>query len=139
MSECCTTACESETTKGKPVCPVCAHKGTKVGLKTMLQHIKQPWSYVFDDTQYYFCSHMDCDVIYFSERNIFRKVDVRTTIGIKEESDDTMICFCFGVSKADIKMDKSIKDFVITQTKQAMCACETANPSGRCCLKDFFD
>ena len=121
------------------MCPACAHKGTKVGLKTMLQHIKQPWSYVFDDMQYYFCSRPSCDVIYFSDGKIFRKVDIRTAVGIKEASDDALICFCFGVSKADVKKDKSIKDFVITQTKQAMCACETANPSGRCCLKDFID
>jgi len=31
----------------------------------------------------------------------------------------------------------AIKAFVIQQTKEGLCACESRNPSGRCCLADF--
>jgi hypothetical protein len=26
---------------------------------------------------------------------------------------------------------------VMAQTKAGLCSCDTSNPSGRCCLKDF--
>ena len=68
---------------------------------------------------------------------VLHKADIRTRIGIKEQDDKALICFCFGVSKAVAATNKSVKDFVVKQTKQSSCACETSNPSGRCCLKDF--
>ena len=48
-----------------------------------------------------------------------------------------MLCYCFGVSRADFDRNPGTKDFVTAQTKAGLCACETSNPSGRCCLKDF--
>jgi len=32
---------------------------------------------------------------------------------------------------------EAIKAFVVQQTKEKLCACESRNPSGRCCLADF--
>jgi hypothetical protein len=48
-----------------------------------------------------------------------------------------MLCYCFGVTKADARSDPGIKKFVMAQTKLGLCACEMRNPSGRCCLPDF--
>lgn len=58
-------------------------------------------------------------------------------IGVKEASDDTLLCYCFGVSKKDFQSDLAIREFVVGQTKAGLCSCETSNPSGRCCLKNF--
>jgi len=33
--------------------------------------------------------------------------------------------------------DPGIRDFVVAQTRLGLCACDTRNPSGRCCLIDF--
>jgi len=104
----------------------------------MLQHIKDVWRYNFSSEQYYFCRSKDCDVVYFTGGGEkLNKTDIRTSIGIKEEDDCALICYCFGVSKAAAATDKLAREFVVKQTKESTCACETANPSGRCCLKDF--
>jgi hypothetical protein len=103
----------------------------------MLHHIKQPWSHKLSDQQYY-CGNPSCDVVYLSEdTTIIKKSGIRTSIGVKEQSGDALICFCFGVSKAEAASNEDVKNFVIKQTKESMCSCDTANPSGRCCLKDF--
>ena len=122
----------------KPVCPSCRQKGAPVGVKTILQHIRQPWLHELSSQSYYFCVQAQCDVVYFA-MNVepIHKTGLRTTIGIKEKSNETLLCYCFGVTKAEAQADSNIKEFVTRQTKAAMCACETANPSGKCCLKDF--
>jgi len=104
----------------------------------MMQHIKEVWRYSFRDETYYFCRTPDCHVVYFTESGeCLNKASIRTRIGIKENDESGLICFCFGVSKAIATTDREAKDFVVKQTMGSTCACETANPSGRCCLKDF--
>jgi hypothetical protein len=48
-----------------------------------------------------------------------------------------LLCYCFGISREDFKRDPGLRDFVVAKTKAGECSCETKNPSGRCCLKDF--
>ncbi|MDQ6957466.1 MAG: hypothetical protein Q9M21_09760, partial [Mariprofundaceae bacterium] len=54
-----------------------------------------------------------------------------------------MLCHCFDISQSDYskalqsKESGAMKAFVIQQTKDKLCACESRNPSGRCCLADF--
>jgi len=62
---------------------------------------------------------------------------MRTPVGVKEASADTLLCYCFGVSKQDFQTDPATREFVVAQTKAGLCSCDTRNPSGRCCLKDF--
>ena len=138
MSGCCAMAGEHKPNQLTPVCPACSHKGSTVGVKTMLQHIRQPWLYELTEESYYFCAQPDCDVVYFSmNAKPIKHIDLRTRVGSKEQSVESLICYCFGVKKAEARADPAIKGFVIQQTKNGMCVCETANPSGKCCLKDF--
>jgi hypothetical protein len=58
-------------------------------------------------------------------------------VGAKDLSGNAPLCYCFGVSKADAINDPAIRDYVLTKTKRGICSCETSNPSGCCCLKDF--
>lgn len=88
--------------------------------------------------RYFFCGEQACDVVYFGEDgSIFVKSDIRTAVGAKDASDEALLCYCFGVIRADARKDDKARAYVLAQTKQQRCACETANPSGRCCLKDF--
>jgi len=54
-----------------------------------------------------------------------------------------MLCYCFDISEAAYRialadgMAKAMKAFVVQQTKEGLCACESRNTSGRCCLADF--
>jgi len=62
---------------------------------------------------------------------------LRTRVVAKEQDGDALLCHCFGVTKADFEREPSARDFVVEQTKAGRCSCQTSNPSGRCCLKDF--
>ena len=138
MSDCCTSSSGSQSKTLKRECPACKQIALGVPIRTMLHHIKDVWLYRLSGEQYYFCRTQDCDVVYFEENGeILSKADIRTRIGIKEQDDNTLICNCFGINKAVAATDKKAKEFVVKQTKESSCACETANPSGRCCLKDF--
>ena len=76
-------------------------------------------------------------MVYFGEDDsVITKDSLRTDVGIKENRADSMICYCFGVTKA-AATNPSIKEFVVKKTKENICECITRNPSGRCCLKDF--
>lgn len=138
MSDCCASTCDSKSKTRKFECPACHQVALDVSARTMIQHINEVWHYDFSDEQYYFCRTKNCDVVYFTEGGeSLNKADIRIRIGIKEQDDSALICYCFGVSKAVATTNSEAKDFVVKQTKESTCACETANPSGRCCLKDF--
>ena len=145
MSDCCSTNnspsnAAGHTAPNKHLCPVNGKPYTKVPSHTLSHHLKQPWLWDGNPTQqYYFCDDPACEVAYFSEDNaIINKSKLRTTIGIKEQNNDNeLVCYCFGVTFADARDNKAIKDFVVDMTKQKKCACDARNPSGRCCLKDF--
>ena len=138
MSVCSTSSCGIKAKTIKRECPVCRQLCLDVQKKTLLQHLKEAWLCNLKDEQYFFCRTKDCDIAYFSNKDkTFNKADLRTRIGIKEQDDNALICYCFGVKKAVAATNKKVKDFVVAQTKDSNCTCETTNPSGRCCLKDF--
>jgi len=104
----------------------------------MLHHIHQPWTYDFASEHYYYCANSSCDVVYFSETNtLINRSRIRTHHNDSTALDDELVCFCFAVKKSEATANKGIKAFVIEQTRQSLCSCESANPSGRCCLKNF--
>jgi hypothetical protein len=104
----------------------------------MKHHLKEPWIWSGTADNYYFCDDPECEVAYFgNDGSIIYKTWLRTRIGVKEQADSDLLCYCFGVSKADYESIPETKDFVIAQTKAGLCSCDTCNPSGRCCLKDF--
>ena len=134
MSECCNTSSSSR----KHICPVNGKSYSQVSTRTIMHHISEPWSHELSDTPYYFCSDPDCEVAYFGLNNsIINKTQLRTKIGIKEKQLNTLLCYCFGVTKKQAQENPSIKAYVLEQTKNHTCSCETSNPSGKCCLKDF--
>lgn len=65
------------------------------------------------------------------------KSALRVITSVKEQDGKAVLCHCFGISRDDFLGDSSVKNFVMEQTKAGCCSCETSNPSGRCCLKDF--
>jgi len=145
MSDCCSSnnsSCDSGKDKKsfprKSSCPVNSKDYVAVPKKTIIHHLKAPWEKELSDEQYYFCSDSDCDVVYFGLSGaVIYKNELRTQIGVKEKNENVLICYCFGVSTAAAKKNPEIKTFVTQKTKENLCDCETQNPSGRCCLKDF--
>ncbi|MEG3618705.1 hypothetical protein V5T82_09580 [Magnetovibrio sp. PR-2] len=138
MSNCCGSAQPKATHPKKQSCPQHGQDCGEVSQKTVVQHIKHPWKLDDQERRFFFCDDPDCAVVYFTDDGLtFDQHDVRTRVGAKDKTDQATLCYCFGVTKDDVKNEPSIKDFVTSQTKQHLCACETRNPSGLCCLKNF--
>ncbi|RUM94237.1 MAG: hypothetical protein DSZ28_04245 [Thiothrix sp.] len=139
----CCNSSSREQTETKPVprklnCPVNGKAYSSVEPKTISHHLKQSWKWSAVEQGYYFCSDPECDVVYFSEDgSVIKTSELRSSVGVKEMKPDSIICYCYGVTLGDAKSDASIKEFVIQKTKVDECACDTRNPSGRCCLKNF--
>jgi len=143
MSGCCSTEISdgSSHLKNAPKKQCCPENGSiykAVSYKTVLHHLKQPWRSNAKNQGYYFCDDADCDVVYFAEdHSSIKQNDLKTLVGVKNPSDDSIICYCFNVTRHDALADKHIKQFVIDATKNHQCNCDISNPSGKCCLKDF--
>ena len=147
MHKCCSQSeTTHEQTKGhypkSHYCPANGKAYSSVKRKTLLHHISDPWQNPLIEQGYYFCTDPGCDVVYFGQDNtVVHTNGLRTSVWQKSNDQNATICYCFGISKklalSDSKMKDNIIAFVTEQTKQSLCSCETSNPSGHCCLKDF--
>lgn len=138
VSDCCNTSSNKTSFAKKRICPSCSNTGGTVSPKTIQHHINQPWDWDEKPMGYYFCKTQTCETVYFGEDDsVISQSQVRTKIGLKQTTDDAIICYCYGVTKRHTKENTSAKTFVTEQTKAHHCACSERNPSGRCCLKDF--
>ena len=138
MDDCCSPAEGEAARPKKRRCPVNGREYAEVSARTIAQHIRHSWNWSGKNRHYYFCNDPDCDVVYFGDDDsVIPKSQLRTGVGVKDAADDAMLCYCFGVTKADARGDPGIRKFVMAQTKLGLCACEIRNPSGRCCLPDF--
>lgn len=137
MSQCCQIS-QPGPREARQRCPENGLSYPPVSRQTILQHLAHPWRESLPEQTYYFCEDPDCTVVYFgADGSTLTEKDLRTSVGIKSQSPDAPVCYCFGVSRADALDDPDARAFVIEQTRLGMCACETRNPAGRCCLKDF--
>ncbi len=138
MNNCCTQNQPSKHSLKSHECPINGKPYNSVKRKTLLHHILQPWRHTLAQQSYYFCNDPACDVVYFGKDNsVFHSNELRTRIWQKSPDESALLCYCFGITKEYARKNKSIKTFIAEQTKKSLCACETSNPSGRCCLKDF--
>ena len=137
MSDCCSSdKCELPRVN-QHKCPVNNQQYKSVSTRTVSHHVKQPWNLRTADRTFYFCDDPKCNAVYFSDDNsVITKSQLRTEVGIKSNSADSLVCYCFGVTKSQ-SSDPEIKNYIIEQTKHGICSCDTTNPSGKCCLKDF--
>lgn len=89
-----------------------------------------------------FCAGADCRVVYFAEEGdvVFTTGDLRLRVGLKEREDPIPLCYCFGFDEADVREEiactgaSAVPQKISAIVKQGLCACETRNPSGACCL-----
>jgi NAD(P)H-nitrite reductase large subunit len=64
-------------------------------------------------------------------------------IKVSETNSEEFVCYCFKYSKLDLvaaieKGDElKILDDIKAKIKSLGCFCETANPSGKCCLPEI--
>jgi len=121
-----TECCDSKTSGGHPAknacCPVNGKEYGRVGVKTILHHLAEPWSKNVRDQSYYYCTDPNCNVVYFGEdQSVILKSTLRTKIGIKDTSPERSVCYCFGVSYMAAQNSKSVREFVTQMTRQSLC------------------
>lgn len=138
MNDCCGHGPPGHTPPKRHRCPVNGEVYGAVGLKTVLHHLAEPWKTDLGDQGYYFCADPGCEVVFFGQDDsLIVKSRLRTRVGVKEKDPEGLICYCFGVSFAAAENDTGLVEFVKEMTARSLCSCDTSNPSGRCCLKDF--
>ncbi len=138
MSDCCPSSCSTGNTHQKHRCPGNEKIYSQVSKNTIFHHIKESWNWISKNQAYYFCDDPMCNIVYFGDDNsVIEKSELRIEVGIKEKTTDSLLCYCFGITFKNYKNHPEIKSFVLQKTKEKICACETRNPSGKCCLKDF--
>lgn len=126
-------------------CASCAGVSRFVKKQTMLLMLKPELFEQIGDGQYYFCASSDCEIVYFpeAEGTRFYKTDLRVRIGVKEKQDPKPLCYCFGFDESDFRDEikatgqTTISTRIVKMVKAGMCACDTRNPSGACCLGEI--
>jgi len=137
MSQC-SSSNNSSLSPNKYRCPVNGKEYSAVSSTTIIHHIKEPWNWENKNQGYYFCDDPGCNVVYFGQDgSIIEQQALRTVVGEKQNTQESPVCYCFGINKREAATNSEAKLFVIENTKNHTCACEIRNPSGRCCLKDF--
>ena len=138
MTSCCTN---NHNTPTKAVCPVNGQFYSRVSRRTVLHQISQPWQRDLIAQYYYFCDDPDCDVVYFgNDAQVILRGELRQVVGQKSTAPNRPVCYCFDILLTDMQTTQNqarLKKFITEQTRNATCDCETRNPSGKCCLRDF--
>ena len=144
MANCCSVGETGGKAPAVTACPVSGTRAKQVDsltVKSLLRHIP----FAMPRAQYYFCDAPGCDVVYFSNypnAPVFRLDDLLVPVGVKETRDPIPLCYCFGVTRQQIKEEiqrtahSTAPERIKAEVQAGNCACEVKNPSGKCCLGD---
>lgn len=142
MADCCSVKENLAAPPATLACPVCGTRSKQVDLltvKSLVRHLPFVWT----PAQYYFCEAPGCDVVYFAtdpRAATFRRGDLLVRVGVKEPGDNALLCYCFGVTRNDIREEiartgnSTATSRIRSEVKAGHCGCEVKNPSGKCCL-----
>jgi len=95
---------------------------------------------------YCFCPEQDCSIVYFdnSTGSVFTVDDLRIRVGLKVKDDPIPLCYCFGFDERDIREEltqkghTTIPERISKLIREGLCACDTRNPAGVCCLGEVM-
>jgi hypothetical protein len=139
MADCCAPPGTGDDHPRKRRCPAHGAECGEVSPRTIAHHISEPWTWTPTGARWFFCDEPACDVAYFADDgSILHRSRLRERAG-NDARDDRLLCHCFGLTLDRFLRDPATRDYVVAQTRAGQCSCETRNPSGRCCLKDFPD
>ena len=125
-----------------PACEKCSSHGRPVSRKTVMLMLKPDLLEQAMTGKFSFCSARDCPVVYFEDEGnrCFTVDDLRTRVGLKAKEDPIPLCYCFGFDESHLRDEISrtgettIPEKISRLIREGLCACDTRNPSGLCCL-----
>jgi len=145
--KCCVTDAETRenaeaTMAADERCTRCGGPSRPVPRKTVLLMLKPHLLEEALSGIYSFCPARDCPVVYFDKHGtrVFTSDDLRVIVGLKASKDPIPLCYCFGFDESHLRKEISktgsttIPDRISGLIREGLCACETRNPSGVCCL-----
>ncbi len=141
MGGCC---CASDGSGAEAHCPRCGQPGEAVAAITPAHTLKSQFRQQVDSAgDYRFCASANCPVVYFrvDHEQSFTAEQLIHRVSCKDDADETPLCYCFKISKADgmeaIRrgQPESIIDTIQEKMRKG-CFCDRANPRGRCCLNE---
>jgi len=137
MDSCCQTSIENLIVPTQ--CPTCHQKGKIVQLIT-IKSLLQPIALetINPEMTYAFCANSSCDVVYFSNEQIFGKDMLKVSVFQKDDARDVPVCYCFGWTRERLVQAVHENEHPIDHIRQQIqanrCGCEVNNPQGACCL-----
>ncbi|MBI4180044.1 copper chaperone Copz family protein [bacterium] len=138
-------SCESKTAasgSGDHACFLCGKNGKRVGRETV-QALANPDSVarLGSADGFFFCATSDCEVVYFNgDGTAVRTGEMRAPVFQKDAGSDVPVCYCFNHTRRSIAAEiartgkSTVLDDIKQKVKAGLCACETTNPQGTCCL-----
>lgn len=123
-------------------CRSCGNQGAPVSRKTVLSMLKPELLEHALTGMFRFCGTRECPTVYFEEQGtgVFNTDDLRVVVGVKANSDPIPLCYCFGFDESHLREEiartgrTTIPERISSLIREGLCACETRNPSGVCCL-----
>ncbi|MBL7960395.1 hypothetical protein JNL27_09170 [bacterium] len=124
------------------LCKECGKQAKAIQRVTIYHMLKRPFMHEIQDTTYFYCETMNCDVVYFSNETgqYFFQDQIRVPVGSKQGGHEKQLCYCFDYTMKNIedeienKGNSSAADDITAKVQAKLCACEIKNPAGRCCL-----
>lgn len=143
MAKCCDeSACHAPTSTGS-ACPACGAIGRVVADETLRALLKQAAATSLLAVERRFCRTPSCDVLYYgADGRVVGKGEARIRVGLKEMEDPVPLCYCFSLTRADVRREVAetgkcgIPARIAAEVRAGRCGCEVKNPSGACCLGD---
>ncbi|MGI8654559.1 MAG: putative iron-sulfur cluster-binding metallochaperone [Pyrinomonadaceae bacterium] len=148
MSDCCSAQAQTHApalieghSSTDTRCTACGNTGRSVERKTVLHHVRHDLLERVKNEAYRFCPDPNCSLVYYSDGGAhFSTDDLRELVTVKASGDKRPLCYCFGLNEGDARDEiaragnSSIPAQISQLIKAGMCACETRNPAGVCCL-----
>ena len=147
---CCPTAeatTDSQTSKdavetANHGCEKCKSQSQPVSRKTVLLMLKPHLLEQALTGKYRFCATNECPTVYFEEHGnrVFTTNDLRIVVGVKAKADPIPVCYCFGFDEHHLRDEiaergnTTIPERISNLIREGLCACDSRNPSGNCCL-----
>ena len=136
------SSCAADQLRDTDRCSSCNGQGRPVSRKTVLLMLKPELLEPAMQGNYSFCSARDCSIVYFEDKggHQFTVDDLRVRVGLKVNDDPIPLCYCFGFDEGHMRDEISatgkttIPERISSLIREGLCACESRNPSGMCCL-----
>ena len=143
MSNCCETPEAAAGADDR--CRECGETGRLVLRETMESLLKPEALAHLRGAPYYFDRTPGCKVVYFSNEatSYFEKNSLSVRVSSKETDSSVPLCYCFGHTAESIREEivatarSTVAESITAEVRAEHCACESKNPSGKCCLGEI--